>query len=190
LGTEVMQTQNEVDEEDQEQIEVGEESEYHGLLNTFSESAGLPEDAEEAINVRTSFKNKRASQRVDSCWHFLKMTRLISLLQEFNFVVMSVMMATPWTGIRGSFKIPMRVAFDLYFRNPPVTPVAMIEGLYHHAYCNVCLLEYVEVIAIQDVPDASYHISILLVNFYHLSCRLSINIYEHRNLEWYSVSIL
>ena len=46
----------------------------------------------------------------------------------------------------------------------------MIEWLYHHAYCNVCLLEYVEVIAIQNVPDASYYVSILLVDFYHLSC--------------------
>lgn len=46
----------------------------------------------------------------------------------------------------------------------------MIEWLYHHAYCYVCLLEYMEVIAIQNVPDASYYVSILLVDFYHLSC--------------------
>ena len=67
LGTEVVQTQNKVDEEDQEQIKVGEEGQDHGLLNTFSESAGLSEDAKEAINVSASLKDKRASQRVDSC---------------------------------------------------------------------------------------------------------------------------
>jgi hypothetical protein len=83
---------------------------------------------------------------------------------------MSVMMATTWAQIRGTFKISMRIGFDLNFRNPSVTPVAMIEWLYHHAYCNVCLLEYVEVIAIQNVPDASHHVSILLVDFNHLSC--------------------
>jgi hypothetical protein len=83
---------------------------------------------------------------------------------------MIVMMATTWTQIRGIFKIPMHIGFDLNFRNPAITPVAMIKGLYHHAYCNVCLLEYVEVIAIKDIPDASYYISILLVDFNHLSC--------------------
>ena len=83
---------------------------------------------------------------------------------------MIVMMATTWTQIRGTFKIPMRIGFYLNFRNSAVTPVAMIEGLYHHAYCNVCLLEYMEVITIKDVPDASYYVSILLVDFNHLSC--------------------
>lgn len=61
---------------------------------------------------------------------------------------MSVMMATTWTRICGPFNIPMRVVFDLNFRNPAVTPVAMIEWLNHHTYCNVSLLEYVEVITI------------------------------------------
>jgi hypothetical protein len=83
---------------------------------------------------------------------------------------MIVMMATTWAQIRGTFKIPMRISFDLNFGNPAVTPVAMIEWLYHHAYCNVCLLEYVQVIAIKDVPNACYYISILLVDFNHLSC--------------------
>lgn len=62
LATVVVQTKNQVDKKDQEYLQIDEKGEKHSLLDSFTESAGLSKNREEAVYVRVSIKDERAGK--------------------------------------------------------------------------------------------------------------------------------
>ena len=117
------------------------------------------------------------------------MALLVGLLLKLNFVTMVMSNCNSrypplWLHMN------MAVVFNLYFWNASIASVAMIQRLNHHANSNIGLLENMQIITIENIPNACHYISILLIYFNHLPSRLSIDIYKHRYLKRYRVGIL
>ena len=77
-----------------------------------------------------------------------------------------------------------------YAVDSTVATMASEERSQSHANGHIRLLEYGHILRIQNIPNASDHVTLLFVDLKHLLGRLGFGVQEHLHLEWDLVSLL